>query len=378
MPPIPKKNKTVGNQGPTIRLALAQGQAEREGNQTLTGPSGHLALGADVCKTVGPKALGPTVRLVGQCGGGINTSVFPNAFRQDESREDDTPVRPALLVSYYYLEGFLDNKHRYHYRDWVMDSGAFSAHNSGVDINLEDYIAKCKELKGADPTLTEIFALDVIGCWKGTKKNTERMWKKGIEAIPCFHYGEPWDVLLGYCKDYPKVAIGGCVGRRDKDKFAAQCFTRVWPKKLHGFGFGSEKSILLLPWHSVDATNWEIGPCKYGSWRAFGRQRVSVRGSKQNLRAEVEWYLELERRARERWKKEMALLEGDERLTERLAINGKGQGETNGALGPIVRLAADPNSGGGLRLAGAVGPTVRLVQKESGREQGKGLKGKKR
>ena len=75
---------------------------------------------------------------------------------------------------------------------------------------------------------------------------------------------------------------------------------------MHGFGFGSEKSVMLVPWHSVDATNWELGPCRFGRWQSFGK--MSVRGSKQNLRAEVEWHLDLERRARNRWAKEMAVL----------------------------------------------------------------------
>jgi hypothetical protein len=226
--------------------------------------------------------------------------------------------RPALLVSYYYLKPFLANQAKYHYRDWVMDSGAFSAHNSGVEIKLQDYIDTCKRLMDEDKTLTEIFALDVIGDYRGTLKNTEEMWWQGVPAIPCFHYGSPWDVLKGIAKDYPKIAIGGCVGRGDKDKFAAQCFARVWPKKIHGFGFGAEKSIMALPWHSVDATNWEMGPCAVGRWQKYGA--LSVRGSKQNLKDEVKWYLELEQRARFRWRKEMALLEAQSSPSVGMAV----------------------------------------------------------
>lgn len=288
---------------------------------------------------------------------------------------DGPSDRPALLVSYVYLAPFLKNRHRYYFRDWVMDSGAFSAHNSGTDIKLQDYIDCCKRLLAEDPQLTEVFALDVIGDWKASLHNTEEMWKQGVPAIPCFHCGEPWDVLKGMAKDYPKVALGGTVGMPSgkRDQWLNQCFARIWPKKVHGFGISGEKQILKYPFHSVDATNWEIGPCKFGRWNSFGGN-LCVRGSKQNLRAEVEWYLKLEHRARQRWRKEMALLEGlgngdqahDGRLVgqtggglntsafpgafcdpaavgrpdERLACNGGGQGEVNGALGPpTVRLA---------------------------------------
>src|SRR6185437_11816734 len=160
--------------------------------------------------------------------------------------------RPALLVSYVYLAPFLKNRHRYRYRDWVMDSGAFSAHNSGTGVRLADYTDCCLRLLAEDPTLTEVFALDVIGDWKASLKNCEAMWAAGVPAVPCYHVGEPESVLLGLARDYPKIALGGCVGYRDKDLFAANCFARVWPKAVHGFGFGSEKSLMALPWHSVD------------------------------------------------------------------------------------------------------------------------------
>ena len=81
--------------------------------------------------------------------------------------------------------------------------------------------------------------------------------------------------------------------------------------------------MFLLPWHSVDATSWETRTCAYGLWQSFGTSRrqygaVSVRGSHQNLRGEIETYLTMERKARVRWHKQM----------EELA-----------QVGPTVRLA---------------------------------------
>lgn len=241
---------------------------------------------------------------------------------------------PALLVSYYYLPQFKQNRTAYRFRDWVMDSGAFSAHNSGKEIDLMEYIDECHKLIETDPDLVEIYSLDVIGDWKASLKNTEIMWKHGIPAIPCFHADEPWDVLVGLARDYPKIALGGVALAKIglKMKWAAQCFARVWPKKIHGFAFCSESAVLGLPFHSVDATSWEIGPCKYGQWKAFGNQRVSVRGSKQNLRAEIQWYIELEKKARVRWKKEMELLESIE-PTKKLAAH------TIDTISPTIRLA---------------------------------------
>jgi hypothetical protein len=134
------------------------------------------------------------------------------------------------------------------------------------------------------------------------------MWEQGVKAIPCFHRGSPEDALFHIAKVYPKIAIGGVALLKGHAKmdFARQCFARVWPKRIHGFGFGAEKQVLALPWHSVDATNWELGPTKFGRWQKYGH--MSVRGSNQNLRSEVEFYLAVERRARSHWAKEMRLL----------------------------------------------------------------------
>ena len=306
---------------PTERLAgkFCEGNHGPVGQPVSEAPNVQLAHG--------PGAQGDNV-LIGQ--------------RGVKAMPDDR--LPGLLVSYYYLPQFLENRHRYHYRDWVMDSGAFSAHNSGVEIKLSDYIACCRKLMAEDPTLVEIYALDVIGDWRASLKNTERMWAEGVPAIPCFHVGEPWDALMDMAKNYPKIALGGVaqIGSKKAIAWASQCFARIWPKKVHGFAMCNESAVMALPLHSVDSTSWEIGPCKYGQWRAFGNQRVSVRGSKQNLRIEVEFYLELERRARARWKKEMKLLE-EVAPTVRLAVcfqkSSDLLAQTQQRERPVVRLA---------------------------------------
>lgn len=260
----------------------------------------------------------PFVRLAHQSG-----SQCDNTLMGDRGvKKIPDELRPALLVSFVYLDGFLKNQTKYAYRDWALDSGAFSAHNSGTPVDLNAYIECCHKLMETDPTLTEIFSLDVIGDWKASIKNTEKMWTAGIPAIPCYHIGEPEDALFHIAKEYPKVALGGVAREKEKKRFAwaKQCFARIWPKKIHGFGFCTEKTVLGLPFHSVDATSWEIGPCGFGTWRTYGK--LSIRGSKQNLRVEVEWYLRLEERARQIWRREMEKLEASE-PTIRLAVQAQ-------------------------------------------------------
>ena len=299
----PEGDRTLKD-GMTVRLAVA---IEGGGSMSAKVFEKHLASGQS-----------PTIRLA-HTDDAQGTGTLTGRKGKHEVPKIPEDRAPALLVSYVYLEPFLKNQSRYCYRDWVLDSGAFSAHNSGKEIRLQDYIDKAKQLRDSDPTLSEVFALDVIGDWRASIRNTEEMWRQGIEAIPCWHAGEPEDVLRGIARDYPKIALGGVAKTRAaaKKKIAEQVFARVWPKKIHGFGFGSEDMVLAFPWHSVDATNWEMGPCAFGRWNAFGK--MSVRGSKQNLRAEIEYYLDVERRARIKWRKQMAELEASEKPDIRLA-----------------------------------------------------------
>ena len=161
-------------------------------------------------------------------------------------RNIDKNHTPAMLVNYPYSKKFNQIKSSIKYRDWVLDSGAFSVWNCGEEIDINKYMDDCKHLMATDPTLVEIFALDVIGDWRGSLKNAETMWNANIPVIPCYHYGEPEECLLELAKTYPKIAIGGTVGLDSKRKreFFKACFSRIWPKKVHGFGIARNDLLL--------------------------------------------------------------------------------------------------------------------------------------
>lgn len=216
-----------------------------------------------------------------------------------------------LLVSYYYLKVWEEIRAKFSvvYRDWVMDSGAYSADNKGAKIDLQLYIDTCLRLSETDPTLTEIFALDVISDPVGSLRNTEEMWRQGVRAIPAFHIGEPWEVLTEIARVYPKIAVGGMVGlaNAQKMKWLEQVMARVWPKRVHLFGCVAEPILMAMPFHSADASSWNLTPTAFGTWAAWGR--ASWRGGKQDLRSEVEHYQAIGARVAWRWRKEMAKLE---------------------------------------------------------------------
>jgi len=216
------------------------------------------------------------------------------------------PCPPPILVSYFYLPWFDKIRDTIYFRDWVMDSGAFSAANSGAEIDLSEYIDCCLERLENDPKLIEVYSLDVIGDHGASMRNWQKMLDAGVPAIPTFHFGSAWSAL-DEIKHAPKIALGGMVGKHaaHKLKWAEQCFARVWPKRIHGFGLASKDILSKLPFHSVDATNWILSPSRYGRWKAYPDFK-SGKGPSKNLRAEVEWYLKLERELQARWSKVLA------------------------------------------------------------------------
>lgn len=247
--------------------------------------------------------MAPEVRLV-ITGNTVNSERYRRAF-------SGLIEAPSLLVSYAYLGGWLGARATIPHRSWVLDSGAFTAHQLGKPVDLAAYTDLAADLQKSDPKLAEVFALDVIGDWRETRKNVDSMWERGVRAIPTYHYGEPKEVLLGYAKDFPKIALGGVAKMRGPRKleWSRACFAHVWPKKIHGFGYGHESLLNALPFHSADATSWEIRPARFGTWQAY--RGTNLRFPKDlELRPEIEWYLKMERRLAYRWQREMALLEG--------------------------------------------------------------------
>lgn len=251
-----------------------------------------------------------TVRLVGAAWDGANDQIstgIAGAVSAAGAR------LPALLVSYFYWPGFERYRARYAFRDYALDSGAFSAYTTGAKIDLGAYIDFCLKALEEDRQCAEVFALDVIGDWRASQRNTERMWAAGVPAIPVYHYREPESLLREYAAASPKIALGGISDLRGKaqTEFAEQVFARVYPHRIHGLAVAGEAMLMRLPFHSVDATNWILGPAGFGSYKSMGKPERAPRGKQVNLRAEVQWWLALERRVGQRWAQEMRRLESD-------------------------------------------------------------------
>jgi|DEB0MinimDraft_6_1074348.scaffolds.fasta_scaffold37685_2 hypothetical protein len=220
---------------------------------------------------------------------------------------------PALLTSFVYLKSFLKKRRELCMRSWALDSGAFTAHNSGKAISLAAYIDTCRTLHDTDDLLEDVFALDVIGDAKASLRNAEAMHAAGVNAIPTFHFGGNIADLRAMAKDYDKIALGGMaaklagnhgqrVSKSAKHRFISECFAAIWPKRVHLFGCTDESLLFAFPAESADSTSWHLQPSRYGLWKSLGRLQ-GVRGAsvRSGIRGQIVYCMNVERQVQAKW-----------------------------------------------------------------------------
>jgi hypothetical protein len=224
---------------------------------------------------------------------------------------------PSLLVSYPTLYRHWEAFPKLKIRGWALDSGAYSAFHSGVVVSLVGYLECIAKLRDTAYPPTIIFALDDISDWRASVRNTEIMWQRGVEAIPCYHVGEPWDVLRGYARDYPRVALGGAArkGQTVRRRFIQECFSHIWPKRVHGLAFAPTiGNLTMAPFDSVDASSWGMEPLKWRGMEHVYKGLKQVAGLpcpvvQDSLKRAVEKGLDMQAFADNYWRKEYAELE---------------------------------------------------------------------
>lgn len=148
---------------------------------------------------------------------------------------------------------------------FFLDSGAFSAKNSGKIVSLSSYIEFIKKYK---PILYA--GLDVIGDAVASKHNIEQMEKEGLNPIPTFHRGSKLDFLFEMVDKYDYIALGGIAITGLSQLQKLHHLDRVWSEilkrkpnlKVHGFGCSGFTIMKCYPWYSVDSTSW-IAPVKF-------------------------------------------------------------------------------------------------------------------
>jgi len=152
------------------------------------------------------------------------------------------------------------------------DSGAHSARTQGVDLNVEEYAAWVKRWRAH---LNVVSNLDVIGAPDNTWRN-QRILEEvhGLDVIPVFHTGEPWEWLEKYIEaGHTYIALGKLLGNSWKNlaPWIAKAF-RVADGQVvfHGFGMNVWQAMREFPFYSVDSSSWGQG-FRYGQIKMFNR-----------------------------------------------------------------------------------------------------------
>jgi hypothetical protein len=142
-------------------------------------------------------------------------------------------------------------------RPFFLDSGAFGAFTRGHHIDLNHY---CRYIVEHQKCLACYACLDVIGDWKKSARNYERMRLKGLHPIPTFHMGSPPHELHRLCKCTDYIALGGVVGAHENDMkpWLDSCFAIIaqhWPIKVHLFGVLAQWALERYPLYSADGSS---------------------------------------------------------------------------------------------------------------------------
>jgi hypothetical protein len=205
-------------------------------------------------------------------------------------------VRHNILVAFPYLRSYHARQPYILKNKSILDSGAFSVWKSGKTINIDALIEESK-----NPEWNESICLDVINNANASIKNSLYMKSQGSPAYPVFHFGDPWEHLQEYKRQFPKVGLSCRFGEPLSSSLAwlDRCFALAWPYKFHSFGWVAESMLVRFPFQTADTASWNNAPCVYGQWKTFGQ--MSVRHPK-SLRSEVEWYQRLQSRLEARWK----------------------------------------------------------------------------
>lgn len=164
--------------------------------------------------------------------------------------------------------------------DLMLDSGAFTMWNRGINLDCGDYI---KWLLDHRDLLYSYVVLDIIpGAYgrkpteeerivsaEGSYRNQQLMRDAGLSPIPVFHQHEDFKYLEKYLRDgepYIGAATNKSTSVEDQADWLDNVFTALTDSKgkpfvkLHGFGITRPSLVMRYPWFSTDSTTWTLTP----------------------------------------------------------------------------------------------------------------------
>ena len=157
-----------------------------------------------------------------------------------------------VLLSYALYDPFLD-KYQHAFGRLLIDSGAYSAFNSGQKIDVAAYAEWSRRWDGHADAVAGLD--DIAGDWRQSLRNYEAM----DNGFPTIHDSDPPELL----KDLIPIAQarGGWLGvgleppRQGKERFVRWVCDNV-PEDLHIHGWALRAYAHIRRIDSMDSTNW--------------------------------------------------------------------------------------------------------------------------
>lgn len=211
--------------------------------------------------------------------------------------------------------------------EFIIDSGAFSAWNSGKEIKREELLEFYRAIRAKFPK-AHFINLDKIPGERGRKPTKEEareaceiswnnyLWfkKNGIITLPVFHEDDDWTFLYRMMKETDYIAISpandSSVQRRMKwlDKVYSILKANY---KTHGLAATSETLLKRYPFYSVDSINWKALVIYGGNSskiKTIPKDKISELVRKKGtreimMRKEIQTYKHLQDKITKLWKK---------------------------------------------------------------------------
>ena len=144
----------------------------------------------------------------------------------------------------------------------IVDSGAFTAWNTGKIIKLDEYCKFLDSIEKLKPF--HAVQLDVFGNPEESWKNFLTMKSRGYDVMPVFTRGENLVMLENMYKETEYIMFGGVVTGRSNKNYVKWFQERNGSRKVHWLGFVNMDFIKKYKPTSVDSSSW-CGAARFGN-----------------------------------------------------------------------------------------------------------------
>lgn len=186
----------------------------------------------------------------------------------------DSKRKIPILISFAYMKDSLIDTLKEHQDTFeiILDSGAFTAFNTGRSITIKDYI---NFLEKSVLPFTYYFSLDSIGNTEKSYENYNILCKEGFNPVPVFTRGDKPELFEEYYSRRGFVGIGGIAGTADNKFYLKNLYDNhivKREKQVHWLGFWDRDFLLYYKPFACDTQSW-MSAARFGrSWYMNNRK----------------------------------------------------------------------------------------------------------